>query len=361
MWCSPLRQALASAGARFSTDSAREFVERFGDDVGAEYRAVREAAGLLDLSYRRKVVVAGSDRTAFLQGMLSNDVASLQPGQGCRAAFLTVQGRLVADLRLYARADTFLLDADPEAAAGLVPGLEKHLIADDVEMTDVTAETVTLSIQGPKADQVMRAVSDALPAMSRQFDHADITVTGEVVTVARVHDAAAFGYELFVPVTAGPEVWRAVLERGAPHGLRPVGRAAFEILRVEAGIPWYGVDMDASRLVLEVGLEDAVSTTKGCYLGQEVVERTSARGHVNRKLTGLRLAEGAVPARGAAIHVDGKDVGVVTSAVDSPALGRPIALGYVRREHLTPGTRVMVSVTGGEVVAEVTALPFHGR
>jgi folate-binding protein YgfZ len=178
-----------------------------------------------------------------------------------------------------------------------------------------------------------------------------------------VREAGELGYELFCPAAGGADVWDAVRAAGTPAGLEAVGWQALNVLRVEAGIPWYGIDMDPSRIVLEVGLDDAISTTKGCYLGQEVVERASARGHVNRRLTGLRMDTAVVPPPGATVRSDGRDVGVVTSAVDSPALGRPVALAYIRRELLSPGTRVEVGDPGSAgpvLTAEVTSLPFYG-
>lgn len=363
MWRSPLHDTLAAQGARFSVHGDSEIAQRFGDDMLGEYKAVRMAAGVLDLSYRRKLRVTGRDRTTFLQGMLSNDVAGLVGGQGCHATFLTVQGRVVATLRVYVHDDEMLLDAEPLAATGLSEGLDRHIIADDVELVDVTADYVTLSIQGPHADQVVRGTTGVVPAFVREFDHVRVNVAGYEVRCARVREAGELGYELFCPAAAGADVWNAVRAAGTPVGLDAVGWEALNVLRVEAGIPWYGVDMDPSRIVLEVGLDDAISTTKGCYLGQEVVERASARGHVNRRLTGLRMETGVVPTSGATVHAEGRDVGVVTSAVDSPALGRPIAMAYIRHELLSPGTRVEVGDperSGRVLTAEVTSLPFYG-
>jgi folate-binding protein YgfZ len=315
MWRSPLHAELAAAGACFVRHGGCEFPERFGNDVLAEYRAVREAAGLLDLSYRRKLRTTGSDRVSFLQGMLSNDVAALAAGQGCHAAFLTTQGRVVADLRVYALDSDVLLDTEPQAAAGLIAGLEKHIVADDVAVADVSPEFVALSVQGPRAEQVVSAICNHAPPVAREFDHVEAPVDGYRVRLIRVREAGEPGYEILTPVGRGADLWRLMLERGRPLGLCPVGHAAFDILRVEAGIPRYGVDMDQSRIALEVGLDDAISTSKGCYLGQEVVERTSARGHVNHRLVGLRLTGGVVPPRGASVSADGVPEGSASAEV----------------------------------------------
>jgi folate-binding protein YgfZ len=359
MMRSPLRPVLATHGARFGLRDDTEIVLDFGD-VPAEYRAIRAAAGLLDLSYRRKLSVTGADRTGFLQGMLSNDVRRLGPGQGCLAAFLTVQGRVVATPRVYVRAEDVMLDVEPETAARLKEGLLAHVVADDVEIEDITASIATVAVQGPNADAVLAAATGSPPAFARELDHGLCVVGGHEVTVARVREMGELGFELFVQAAVAGEVWRRVLESAGALGLRPAGGTAAEICRVEAGRPRDGVDMDPSRLLLEVGLDEAISSTKGCYLGQEVVERGTARGQVNRRLVGLRVLDETVPAPGARVEATGREVGVVTSAVRSPALGRPVAMAYVRREHLAPGTRLTVEVPGGTAVAEVCPLPFYG-
>ncbi|MBI4482292.1 MAG: aminomethyl transferase family protein, partial [Acidobacteria bacterium] len=157
------------------------------------------------------------------------------------------------------------------------------------------------------------------------------------------------------------ELWQELIAMGERFSLRPVGWEAYQVLRVEAGIPLFGTDMDESHMPLEAGLEHALSTTKGCYVGQEVMARILYRGHVNRKLTGLRLQGGKVPEKGSTIVAGDKEIGQVTSAVFSPALGQPIALGYVRREFLTPGSKVEVKFNGDSASAEVVTLPFYRR
>jgi folate-binding protein YgfZ len=313
------------------------------------------------VSYRRKIRVSGEDRTSFLQGMLSNDIAKLEPGQGCHATFLTVQGKVVADPRVFIFQDHILLDVEPAAAEGLLGGLDRHIVADDVDLQDVTSELAAVSIQGPRADQVVEVLAGQVVALRRDLDVRDIVVGGAEAKLVRVRETGEIGYELFLPAASAAQTWASLMSPGKPFDLGPVGHAAFNVLRIEAGIPWYGADVDDTRLVLEAGLERAVSTTKGCYLGQEVVERASARGHVNRRLIGLRILGGGVPRAGACVRVEGKEVGVVTSAVESPALGRPIALAYVRREYLQPGTQVRVDGPEEPVPAEVTPLPFFGR
>jgi folate-binding protein YgfZ len=195
-------------------------------------------------------------------------------------------------------------------------------------------------------------------ALPKLFQHCAATIAGSPVHIVHADDTGLDGYELLVPDAQAEVVWQTLLQAGEPFELRPVGLTALNLLRVEAGIPWYGVDMDESRIVLEVGLEHALSFKKGCYLGQEVVERATARGHVNRKLSGLLVHGDTIPISGDKLFHDSQEVGWITSAINSPRLGRPIALAYVRREHLAPGTQLRIDRQGTPVIAEVTTLPF---
>jgi len=337
-------------------DRGIEVPERFSDPV-AEYHAVREHAGLLDLSWRAQVRVTGEDRGSFLQGMLSNDIKALHPGEGCAAALLTEQGRLVADLRVYALETSFLLDVDVRVQDRMLETLSRFLVADDVYLEDLRAQWMTLALQGPLAAQILHTCG-VIPPGPWEFRHDEAKIADVVVRVIKVSDTGEDGYELLVPQSHAESVWCTLLQAGASVGLLPVGLTALNILRVEAGIPWYGIDMDQGRLVLEVGMEHAISFTKGCYLGQEVVERATARGHINRKLSGLRIQGDMLPASGEKLYHGTQEVGWITSAVVSPRFGHPIALGYVRREYLTPGTQLRIDRQGKPMIAEVVALPF---
>ncbi len=318
-----------------------------------EYASVCERVGLIDLSFRTQLELTGTDTIDFLQGMVSNDVKALRPGQGCAATLLTEQGRLVADLRIYATESAVLLDVDTRIATKTTAALERFIIADDVEIADLGARQTTIAVQGPEAAKVPNALGlDSLP--ERELHHCEATLAGVAVRLVRADQTGHGGYEIHTPSDRAADVWQAL---ASVDGVQPVGHAALNMLRIEAGIPWYGVDMDEGRVVLEVGLEHAISFEKGCYLGQEVVERVSARGRINRRLCGLLLSA-AGPAAGDPLFKDGKDVGWLTSVTDLPRLGRTIALGYVRREHADPGTCLSIDGNGKSVVAEVATLPF---
>lgn len=343
-------------GTSFINDRGIELPAHFTDSL-REYQAVREKAGLIDYSFRVQVRMTGEDRVSFLQGIISNDIKALRSGEGCAATLLTEQGRLVADLRVYALNSSLLLDVDTRIKDKAIEAFSRFIIADDVEMEDLSEQQVTFSLQGPLASQVLTAagVSGALPKV---FQHSEGTIGGTSIRVIHADDTGEDGYEILVPYGQAEQVWQTLLQVGEPLGLQPIGLTALNLLRVEAGIPWYGVDMDESRIVLEVGLEHALSFKKGCYLGQEVVERATARGHVNRKLSGLLIQGDTVPVSGDKLFHDSQEVGWVTSAIVSPRLGRPIALAYVRREHLAPGTQLRIDRQGTPMIAEVTMLPF---
>ena len=343
-------------GARLIDDRGVELPERFTDPV-EEYRAVREKVGLIDLSFRSQIRMTGEDRVDFLQGMVSNDVKALKPGNGCPATLLTEQGRLVADLRVYALEGCFLLDVDARIKDRVIETLSRFIIADDVEMEDLCEAQTTVALQGPLASQVLVAAG-ATVSLGNEFQHC-ATVVGDVpVCMIRISDTGKEGYEILAPCAQMETVWRALLKAGEGVGLQPIGLTALNILRIEAGIPWYGIDMDERRVVLEIGFDQAISFKKGCYLGQEVVERATARGHVNRKLSGLIVQDENSPAQGDKVFHDGQEVGWVTSVAQSPRLGKPIALGYIRREHLAQGTQLRIDRQGTPMIAEVTTLPF---
>ncbi len=353
---SPLAAWHTAHGAVVTDDRGISLPECFAD-IEHEYRAVRDAAGLIDLSFRVQVGASGEDRVSFLQGMLSNDVESLQSGQGCPATLLTDQGRIVADLRVYALEDSLMLDLDARVKDKTVAALERFIIADDVELADLSADQTTIGVQGPLASRLLEAAGVS-PGLTEDCQHAAARLAETAVRVVRVSETGQDGYAILVPRPQAEAVWQTLIEAGRPLGACPVGLGALNMLRIEAGIPWYGVDMDEDRIVLEVGLDHALSFNKGCYLGQEVVERASARGRVNRKLSGLLVQGTEPPQSGDKLFSDTREVGWITSAILSPRFGRPIALGYVRREHLEPGTQLRIDRNGTPMIAEVAVLPF---
>lgn len=326
----------------------------YGDPAG-EQRAVRSGAGLVDRSPAGKAVVTGRDRAAFLQGMLSNDVKSLQPGQGCAAAFLDAHGKVMALLEVYALEDRLLLALPPGLTEKTLQLLDHYLISEKAYFEPADEAWVIPAVLGPAAGDVLhRALG--LETAPGTHQHVEVEREGARVRVVESGWPGLPAYDCWTAPGHGVAVWAALRAAGAA----PVGAEAQEALRIEAGVPRYGHDVDEAVILPETRLEHVVNYTKGCYIGQEVVARVKYRGHVNRALTGLVLAGDHVPAPGARVMAGGKDVGRVTSAARSVAMGGPIALGYVRREHLEPGSEVEVADGAAVAAARVAALPLIG-
>ena len=348
----PLNDAHQAEGAVFGESSGWLVPLRYGDPM-AEHRAVMGATGLLDRSMVGKVVVTGRDRATFLQGMLSNDIKALQPGQGCPAAFLDAHGKVVSLLAVYVLEDRILLELPAGSTDKFLQTIDKFLISEKASFEASDDGYVVLSVQGPGAEKALADLSGA-PLAAEPYSHQEVSIAGEPVRIVRRSHAASPGFDCWAAAAHGPALWKALREAGGA----PVGAEAAEVLRVEAGIPAFGADVDENLILPETRLDQLVSYTKGCYIGQETVARVKYRGHVNRGLSGLVVEGKEVPTSGDVVLAEDKEVGRVTSAVHSIALGKPIALGYVRREHFEPGSAVAVRVRDQLVPARVVELPF---
>jgi tRNA-modifying protein YgfZ len=299
------------------------------------YRALTEAAGLVDRSERGKLALTGSEAKAFLQGQVTNDIEGLEPGRGCYAAFLTHKGKMLGDLRVLDLGDELLLDTERVALQGLFNMIRRYKLGMDVELHKRTLELGLLSLVGPKAETF---------GLEAEHDNRRDEIVGQPVVLVRTD----VGVDVFVPADS-----KAIV--AAELAVPEVDEATAEIVRVERGEPRYGIELDESVIPQEAGLnERAVSFTKGCYVGQETVARLYYRGKPNRHLRGLRLSAEASP--GDELRLGEKVVGRLATVVVSPVLG-PIALALVRREA-APGDTV--SVADGAVSAEVVDVPFEG-
>jgi len=352
---SPLHSVYEAAGARFATHEGCLVPELF-TSLSRECAAVRQTAGVVDWSARGFLTATGADHADFLHRMLSNEVKQLESGQGNYSTLLTAQGHLVADLNLWRMEDHVLLETHWTTKDILRETLERYVIADDVLLTDQSDALTALLVEGPAAAGLLEAAG-AQPLPTKEFNHTWVRFSdGTPVHVANLSQAGGRGYELIFVTEVAHNVWETLVAARRQIAWEPLGIAVLNVLRTEAGIPWHGAELKATTLPPEAGLEArAISYTKGCYLGQEIIERIRSRGHVNRKLIGLLLDADAVPAAGTKLLAAGKEVGEITTAVHSPTLGRVIALGYVRREHLAPKTRLEIASGGA---AEVTTLPF---
>ena len=322
-------------------------------DTAAEYEALTRATGLVDRSMLGKVTVTGRDRLAFLQGMLSNDVKTLRPGQGTAAAFLDAHGKVMALVAVYALEDRLLLELPPSLTEKTLQALDKFLISEKAAFEAADEAFAVLAVQGPGSRALLERLAGR-PLDLVPYHHLEARIAGAPTRVIARAEGHVSGFHCWTATADAAALWQALVEAGA----RPVGLEALNVLRIEAGVPWYGHDVDESVILPEARLEHLISYTKGCYIGQEVVARVKYRGHVNRGLSGLVLEGDRVPPPGAAVVAEDKEVGRITSAVRSFALGKPIALGYVRREHFEPGSVVAIQDGGALIPARVAELPF---
>ena len=321
-----------------------------------EHTAVRQAAGLFDFSFRAKFVMTGEHRVRFLQGMVTNDVKDLAPGRGTYAAMLNARGHILADLRIYCAEDRFLIDTDADLCDKAMQSLQRYIIADRVKLEPLAVWA--LSFQGPRARPLLEKTLHVDLPLLEEFDHFSSNYAGYPVRVVRASSTGEDGYEVWMADKGMMGVWGAACGQAPTYDMLPCGTDALESLRIEAGIPRYGAELAEDTLLLEAGLLDAVSFTKGCYLGQEIVERARSRGQVNWKLVGLTIDSSQPPAPGEKLVSGDKEIAEITSACLSPTLGKTIALAYVRREVAEPGTRLTLA---SGTPAEVTALPFYAR
>ncbi|MGH9406412.1 MAG: aminomethyltransferase family protein [Terriglobia bacterium] len=321
-----------------------------------EHHAVRQAAGVFDFSFRAMFSAKGNDRARFLHSMTTNDVKGLAPGQGLYATLLDVRGHILADVEIYCEEDQFLVTTDADLLDKVLAVLGRYNIGGRVPLESLPLTAI--SIQGPNADGIVRRVlATQLPGPD-EYRHSRSPVVGKPARVIKAGSTGEEGYQIWAASGDLPLIADALLDAGRAQGLIRCGCAALETLRIEAGIPKYGSELGEDTLPLEAGIMNALSFNKGCYIGQEIVERARSRGRVNWKLAGLFIDSPAVPAVGETVLHQEKAMGEITSACVSPTLGRTIALGYVRREIAEPGSRV---VLGSGAAAEVAELPFYRR
>lgn len=313
------------------------------------YDAARTSAVVVDRSGEGRLRLTGADRVSWLQGLVTNDVAALQPGEGCYAAYLTPQGRMISDLRILATREALLLDVPTVARATVAARFDQFIITEDVVVEDVTARVARLGVHGPQAAAIVgKALDEPVATLAYLTEHAhvDVEFQDAPVIIAGCHALGGPGFDVYCAAERVTDVAAKLFAAGA----QDITADAWDTLRIEAGLPLFGVDMDTDTIPLEAGLEaHAISMTKGCYVGQEVVIRILHRGggRVVRRLVPWAAddeaaADAGVPGHGTPIAAGGKEIGRVTSAAWSPTLRRVIGLGYAHRDHAEPGTRITV-------------------
>jgi folate-binding protein YgfZ len=407
----PPMHALASheihqmLGAAFGEVGGSEVVQHYGD-WRAEHAALCSTAGVLDLGFRSRLCLLGADRVKFLHGQVTNDVNKLDIGRGCYALLVNAKGRIQSDLHIYRLENELLLDFEPGLTAAVTQRLDQYIIADDVQIVDVAPHYGLLSVQGPGAGEALAklglgldlpAAGEICPAsqpertspdtphpasghplpssdegrgqgegwLSKQWPELSVKQIklpeGGDLYVVQQPRLRTTGFDLYVPAAALGMVFDQLVAAAKQAGGCACGWQALETARIEAGVPRFGQDMDETNLAPEAGVTDrAISYSKGCYIGQEVIARIRTYGQVTKELRGLRLADDlpSLPARGDKLFKDGKEVGYITSAVRSPRLNANIAIGYVRKETNAIGSQVQLQTKAGLSPATVVDLPL---
>lgn len=332
------------------------------DAFEAEHATLRTGVGLIDYSTQALIEVRGADRVSFLHALLSNDVKPLIPGGGCRAALLDPSAKLLAQLLVLVDQEAIWLSCSLERAGLVMETLNRYLFSEAVSLTNHERRWATLALQGPRTMERLREWIGAPVTLSQPGDHAMATFQGVPIRLVRYSLTDEAGVLCVVGAEDALAVWESLTRRGPSVGLIPVGWDALNTARIEAGIPWFGLDMDATNLLPETGLEKILaSDTKGCYVGQEIVARMETYGSPNKKLMGLVIDGDVVPEAGDPIARDGETLGQVTSACRSPTLRRPIAMGYVKRGAYEPGTAVEIVRGSDRLRATVTTRPLVPR
>ena len=355
---SPLYSAQEEMNARFVQAHGWEMAQSYADPR-YESRQVREAVGLIDLSHHGAIKIGGKEAVQFLNGLVTNDVKRLDKGKGLRAAFLTGHGKVKALCRILGLGDEYLIINDPQTHEKIFKYVFPFSYAGDFKVEDVSDQYRLLSVQGPKSLLVMKEVCFEPAHSLEDNEWIENIIAGQHVLIARNSHTGEIGFDVFIPASGLRDVWEFILMKGSFHSIAPFGLEALNILRIEAGIPAYGVDIDESNMMLETGLSDAVSFTKGCYTGQEAVAMATYRGHVSKKLSGLVMLEDKIPSPGDTISKDGKEIGQITSALKSDILGEIIALAYVKYGYFDQGNIVQVKSEYSTQTAKVAELPFY--
>lgn len=345
-----LQEKFASSSARLDSYRGTDTPATFGDSA-AEFRALLQGCGLYDMSWQAKLVLGGEDRVRWLNGMVTNNVRDLVVGHGVYNFLLTAQGRIVADLVAYNRGDHILVTSDRSQIAAITEMFDRYIIMDDVEVADISDKLSAVGVAGPQAPVTLKQagidVSQLAPGQV-----VDLVWQNIGITVACGTHPNFDAYEIWFAAENAAVVWDSLTQ----HGAIPVGCEAIEWYRITRGVPRYGVDLSQRDLPQETEQKHALNFTKGCYIGQEIVERIRARAILHRTFTGF-LVEGNPPQIGAKIKDGDKNIGEITSAarIPFPDAERTVALGYLRREFEAPATFVQV----GEQKATVQSIPFQ--
>lgn len=355
----PLDSPIAAAGGRTLEVQGVLVVQDYGDPR-AEYESTLGAAGVYDACDRGVIEVTGKDRATWLHNLVTNAVRTLRPGEGNYAFATNVKGRILFDCNVIVLADRIWVDVDRRYVGKAMSHFERYHITEDIQLADRSDEFCRIVLLGPGAPEIVGGLGATQAGSMAALGSTTVPLMGKQRLLVRNDLVGVPGLELYIEAEDAAACWERLLEISKPVA-GPVGYTALDVLRIEAGIPVYGQDIDEDTLPAETQqLERAVSFVKGCYLGQEIVERMRSRGGLARKLVGLKLSGGAGVQPGSALKAGEAEVGRLTSVCESYAVESTIGLGYVKVAQAAPGTRLTVDSTV-PVEATVVELPFRKR
>ncbi|MGI9553442.1 MAG: aminomethyltransferase family protein [Thermodesulfobacteriota bacterium] len=346
-------------GGIFSEENPGDIPDYYSD-ISTEVGKVRSGAGIIDLSDRGKLKLSGKEHLKLLQGMLTNDVLKLENFRGLYATSLTVKGKIITDMRVHKFDDNILLDLEPGINETYGPFLLKYRLSYKADIEDITESHSLIHLCGPDSTGIIKKNFNLDKVPVNEFDSLVLNKDGGDILIIKINRTGETGYDLYADNETGFRVWSDLINSNADDGLTPFGLKTLDTLRIEAGIPVLGKDMDENTIPIEAGLWNALDFEKGCYIGQEVVARIKWRGRVNWHLVGFEIDEiNDALKSGSEIFSGDKKIGRVTSFVHSPTLDKAIAIGYIRREFNENGVNVEIKLSKNlHLKAAVSALPF---
>ena len=335
-------------------------IMNYGDPI-AEHKNTREHVGIIDLSFIGKLKLTGKDVLTYLHNRLSNSIETLKHGQGCYATLLDFKGRMISDMKVYRCSDCVLMLTSPDSKDELLANFKKFIFSEDVVIEDISDKYGLLSVQGPQAKILIeRAISPSLEKLE-VYGNVEREMEGHKVYILKTDWSGEDGYHLVVPKENTENVWNLLLDKGQDIQVKPFGLTAFNSLRLDNGIPLWGQDMNQENIPLEANLQRAISYTKGCYPGQEIIAKITNLSHPWRILVGLEIQSKTPVPNHSILQQNGEEIGQLTSNAYSPTLDKIIGLGYVKWEYREVGTKVEIESGGSVISAVIKALPFYTR
>ncbi len=357
---SPIHENHVALKASFTEEHGWEMPKTY-NSMETEVKHVRSKVGIVDISHRGKLKFTGKDHIRFLQGMLSNDIVKLCIGEGIYATLLTPKGKILADMVVYKNKEHSYIDLPSGLNSKIKEHFLRYRLSFQTDIEDITYNHALFHICGPNAISFLsNEIKSDLHRM-KKLEFKNIKINSIPVSLHKINRSGEVGFDLVTTNDNASKLWEHILIAGQKYNLEPFGIQSLETLRIEAGIPVWGKELDEDTFPLEAELWDALSFDKGCYIGQEVTARIRWRGKVNRHLVGLIIESKELPSKGDLIYKKEKIVGKITSSTYSPTLGTNIALSYIKREYKKPDTSIHIHLEESKPEAKIVELPFYKR